>query len=499
MDPAFYALSQLRRRRLDPCVDTATEMLERNPYDLQAWFVKTRALTLKSWYDDTEAEEDGVAELLLEDNAMSSAPRPGTSLNRPLSTAGGSRVGTSGGRPPTTGFARPGSMAGRTGSRAGGRVETAFQGARPGTTRPVTTSGRFVRLGTASMASQQGGPFIDLSRMDFRKYAERPALAKVLCDYILYVEHNPRKAMELCAECTKAAGFDDWWWKARLGKCYFQLGLMRDAERQFKSSIKQQENIATLLELGKVYLKLDQPLAALEMFQLGSERNPRDHHLVLGMARIYDLLSDSEHAIELYRKVLLLDSTSVEAIACIAANSFYADQPEVALRTYRRLLQMGITTTELWNNLGLTCFYASQYDMALSCLERAVGMADDASVGTVWFNIGLVAVGIGDVSLAHQAFKIASNVDPNLAEAFNNLAILELRKGNVELSRNLLHTASYLGNTLHEPSYNAALLNFKLGDFQQAFSLCQRALEAYPDHSETIELRKQLRSAFATL
>eukprot|EP00657_Telonema_sp_P-1_P001587 TRINITY_DN14198_c0_g1_i1.p1 TRINITY_DN14198_c0_g1~~TRINITY_DN14198_c0_g1_i1.p1 ORF type:complete len:202 (+),score=57.85 TRINITY_DN14198_c0_g1_i1:99-704(+) len=188
-----------------------------------------------------------------------------------------------------------------------------------------------------------------------------------------------------------------------------------------------------------------------------------------------------------------------EAIACIAANYFYADQPEVALRTYRRLLQMGVTTTELWNNLGLTCFYSSQYDMALSCLERAVGMADDSSVGTVWFNIGLVAVGIGDVALAHQAFKIASNVDANLAEAFNNLAILELRKGNVEQSRNLLHTASYLCSTLHEPSYNAALLNFKLGDFQQAYSLCQRALDAYPDHSETLELRKQLRAAFATL
>eukprot|EP00658_Telonema_sp_P-2_P045690 TRINITY_DN33681_c0_g1_i1.p1 TRINITY_DN33681_c0_g1~~TRINITY_DN33681_c0_g1_i1.p1 ORF type:complete len:154 (-),score=57.18 TRINITY_DN33681_c0_g1_i1:34-495(-) len=117
---------------------------------------------------------------------------------------------------------------------------------------------------------------------------------RVLCDYILYVDHNPRKAMELCAECTKATGFDDWWWKARLGKCYYQLGLMRDAEKQFKSSLKQQENIATLLELGKVYLKLDQPLTALELFEKGSERNPRDHHLVLGMARIYDLLSDSD-------------------------------------------------------------------------------------------------------------------------------------------------------------------------------------------------------------
>ena len=34
-------------------------------------------------------------------------------------------------------------------------VEAAFQGARPGTSRPVTASGRFVRLGTASMRTTQ--------------------------------------------------------------------------------------------------------------------------------------------------------------------------------------------------------------------------------------------------------------------------------------------------------------------------------------------------------
>ena len=34
------------------------------------------------------------------------------------------------------------------------------------------------------------------------------------------------------------AEYKDWWWKARLGKCYYQLGLNRDAERQFLSVLK---------------------------------------------------------------------------------------------------------------------------------------------------------------------------------------------------------------------------------------------------------------------
>ncbi len=47
--------------------------------------------------------------------------------------------------------------------------------------RPVTTaSGRHVRLGTASMLTEPDGPFIDVSKLNMAKYAQRPAVAKVL-------------------------------------------------------------------------------------------------------------------------------------------------------------------------------------------------------------------------------------------------------------------------------------------------------------------------------
>lgn len=39
------------------------------------WYLKCRALTLQDALDDTELEEEGVAELLLDDNATASVPR----------------------------------------------------------------------------------------------------------------------------------------------------------------------------------------------------------------------------------------------------------------------------------------------------------------------------------------------------------------------------------------------------------------------------------------
>lgn len=38
----------------------------------------------------------------------------------------------------------------------------------------------------------------------------------------------------------QACGYEDWWWKARLGKAYYQLGLLRDAEQQLASSLRNQ-------------------------------------------------------------------------------------------------------------------------------------------------------------------------------------------------------------------------------------------------------------------
>jgi hypothetical protein len=47
------------------------------------------------------------------------------------------------------------------------------------------------------------------------QYASRPTLARALCDYIIYNDHNMKKALELCALATQGHDYQDWWWKAR--------------------------------------------------------------------------------------------------------------------------------------------------------------------------------------------------------------------------------------------------------------------------------------------
>ena len=256
-------------------------------------------------------------------------------------------------------------------------IESALRGGRPGTSRPVTSGGRAVRVGTASMLTEPGGPFVDLEKLDLRKYAARPALARALCDYMLYHDRNPRKAVELCSLATTRASFKDWWWKERLGKSYYQLGLLRDAEKQFKSSLNDCPTVTATNQLAKVHIRHDQPFAAVAVYEKGAAQFPGELSMILGQARICDALGELDEGVELYKQALRWDASNVEAVACLASHHFYGDQPEMALRHYRRLLQMGVNTCELWNNVGLCCFFASQYVLTLHCFDRALALATD--------------------------------------------------------------------------------------------------------------------------
>ena len=75
----------------------------------------------------------------------------------------------------------------------------------------------------------------------------------------------------------------------------------------------------------------------------------------------------------------------------------------------------------------------------------------------VWdrYNIGQVAIGIADLGLAYQAFKIAVSINSHHAESFNNLGVLELRKGNIEQARSNFSTAASIAPFMFESFFNA--------------------------------------------
>lgn len=80
MDPFYEALSLFRRKKFDKCAEVCTNILEKQPLDQAAWCLKMRALTQRVHIDDLEDDDVINEEDFLDDHAVATAPRPGTSM-----------------------------------------------------------------------------------------------------------------------------------------------------------------------------------------------------------------------------------------------------------------------------------------------------------------------------------------------------------------------------------------------------------------------------------
>ena len=107
--------------------------------------------------------------------------------------------------------------------------------------------------------------------------------------------------------------------------------------------------------------------------------------------------------------------------------------------------------------------------------------------------------GIGDVNMAYQAFSVATAMDSTHAEALTNLGVLEVRQGNDNPALGHFQAAQKIAPLAYEAWYNGALVSMRAGNLQECYSQATSALAAFPDHSDTQDLLKQLQLQFNAL
>ncbi|XP_075723278.1 uncharacterized protein LOC119168283 isoform X2 [Rhipicephalus microplus] len=232
MELVQRALSLYRRRHFTECA----ELCEQEPSSKQLQWLGMLALTQHAWLDELELEGlQSLAEELLDNQATAQTGRPGTSLRAPPPPTGGGRPMTREGRPLTGLRRRPRS---RTATQQG--VERALYTAGGRTARPTTAAPaavpEFGRLGAAA----SGWP-------------DKPWLSKPLFRFLYHQRGDVRQALELASQerSTDCCG----WWSLQRGRCLLRLGMLREAEHQFRKAAEAGDpQPRTFLWLAKVYV-----------------------------------------------------------------------------------------------------------------------------------------------------------------------------------------------------------------------------------------------------
>jgi tetratricopeptide repeat protein 8 len=104
------------------------------------------------------------------------------------------------------------------------------------------------------------------------------------------------------------------------------MGMFREAQTHFRYqnfnlgnndsktdrlSLQHQEMTSTIIDLGKVFLRIDQPNSALDAYQQGLHSQPGETQQHLAVARVYQALNDLEKASEFFRKVTAAELISI--------------------------------------------------------------------------------------------------------------------------------------------------------------------------------------------
>ena len=101
--------------------------------------------------------------------------------------------------------------------------------------------------------------------------------------------------------------------------------------------------------------------------------------------------------------------------------------------------------------------------------------------------------------MASQAFRVAAAMDSTHAEALTNLGVLEVRQSNDAAALSHFQAAQKLAPHAYEAWYNGALVSMRAGNLQDCYSQAKSALEAFPDHTDTQDLLKQVQIQFNAL
>src|ERR1700687_833086 len=132
--------------------------------------------------------------------------------------------------------------------------------------------------------------------------------------------------------------------------------------------------------------------AAVQAFEKGAEMDPNQNVVWANLADAYMLLAATQ--------------TGDEQTASITKGS----------DAYQKAIALKPDDAAYHNNYALALAKAKKYDDAQGQLNKAAQI-DPASAGKYYYNLGAVLVNTGQTDAAAAAFKKATEVDPNYADA----------------------------------------------------------------------------------
>lgn len=245
-----------------------------------------------------------------------------------------------------------------------------------------------------------------------------------------------------------------------LGVAYFGKGMLPEAAAQFEKALSRHPvHVPSLLELGKVQLRLNLPLKAVESFQTVLKHDPRsaEAHFQLALAYqaqqlpakalrfsskavalgpqnptyrafLAQLLSDHgryQEAVGEYLAARREKPKDLNILHGLAATYLKQGKAQEAIRALGEALSYEPQNAILLQRIGQAYLATKQYVEAVGALKGAVRYAP--LLAQAYIDLGYAHMGKGELTEAIEALEQGLSLDPSQAAASQTLAELYLK------------------------------------------------------------------------
>ena len=224
---------------------------------------------------------------------------------------------------------------------------------------------------------------------------------------------------------------------------------------------------AATLQLAAAYernAEIDKAIAVL--LQLHQKQNA-DIPTLLQLGRLEMMTKRDKEALSHFEMVVKLDPTSIEGLANYGVMLQAHSKSEEALKQYDAALALNPQLAPLWHNKGKIAYDDKRYEDSIQFITRALEL--DPNNADAIHHLGIALAGLERYTEAIAQFDLAISLNPDHAFAYfdrgrNYLRLEQYEKALVDLKH-----AVKLDPQLPEANFELGFANLALGDLEAGF------------------------------